>query len=272
MVTFQSSNVTNDILNHDVVETLGYFPVSMIHGTKNWEKDKSYIKMSDGNIMAFNDNETDKDKIYLLAKDRNKMQLLPFYAYEKHRYCGNLYNMSIRTIYQLASHLIGYMEYENRDIIELLVPEEYILESREKDNYLECLLSCIKKEWIVSILRFDSVVTEPVCSENALRYINEVYRTDTYTMCYGDEVVLDGHGKGFDIESCVCPTLLPDVVDMTIQRDYVQRDVWNQYKKYLYVLRHGLNISDMDKINPMYATEEMPSKLNLATIKAFEAL
>lgn len=38
LVTFQSSNVTNDILNHDVVETLGYFPVSMIHGTKNWRK------------------------------------------------------------------------------------------------------------------------------------------------------------------------------------------------------------------------------------------
>lgn len=272
LVTFQSCNVTNAILNHDVVETLSPFRVAMPHGVRNWEKDKSFIKMSDDSIMTFTDNESDKDKILLLAKDQKKMQLWPFYAYEKHMNCGNLYNMSIRTIYRLASHLMSYMGYANRDIIELLVPEEYILESREKDNYHECLLSCIKKEWVVSILRFDSVVTEPVCGENAFRYINEVYRIDSYLMCYGDEVVLDGHGKGFDIERCMRPALIPDVDDMTIQRDYVQRDVWNQYKKYLYVLRHGLNISDMPNVNPMHATVEMPDRLNLATIPAFEAL
>ncbi len=272
LVTFQSSNVTNAILKHDVVETLDCVGNSMPHGVRNWEKDKSYIKMSDGSIMTFTDNESDRDKIYLLAKDRNKMQLWPFYAYEKHMNCGKLYNMSIRTIYQLASHLMGYMGYENRDIIELLVPEGYILESRENDNYLECLLPCIKKEWVVSILRFDDYVAEPVYGENALRYINEVYRIDTYLMCYGDEVVLNGHGKGFDIEHCMRPALIPDVDDMSIQRDYVQSNVWNQYKKYLYVLRHGLNISDMPSVNLMHATVEMPTKLNLATIPAFEVL
>ena len=59
---------------------------------------------------------------------------------------------------------------------------------------------------------------------------------------------------------------------MTVQRDYVQREVWNQYKRYLYVLRHGLNISDMPNVSPMLATIEMPDRLNLDTIKAFEAL
>ena len=244
----------------------------MPHGVRNWEKDKSYIKMSDGSIMTFTDNESDRDKIYLLAKDRNKMNLWPFYAYEKHRYCGDLYNMSVRTVYRLASHFMGYMEYEGRDIIELVVPEEYILESQENDNCLECLLSCIKKEWVVSILRFDDYVAEPVHGENALRYTNAVYRIDTYLMCYGDEVVLNGHGKDFDIERCMCPALIPHVDDMSIQRDYVQSNVWDQYKKYLYVLRHGLNISDIPSVNLMHATVEMPTKLNLATIPAFEAL
>lgn len=272
LVTFQSSNVTYAIRNYGVIETLSPSRVGMPHGVRNWEKGKSYIKMSDGSIMTFADNESDADKIYRLAKDHGALQLWPFYAYEKHMNCGNCFNMSIRTIYRLTSHLMGYMGYTGRDIIELLVPEEYILESREKDNYLECLLPCIKKEWVVSILRFDSWVTEPVCGENALRYINEVHRIDSYLMCYGDEVVLDGHGKGFDIERCMRPSLIPDVDDMTIQRDYVQRDVWDQYKKYLYVLRHGLKISDMPNVNLMYATAEMPDKLNLATISAFEAL
>lgn len=244
----------------------------MPHGVRNWEKDKSYIKMSDGSIMTFTDNESDRDKIYLLAKDRNKMKVWPFYAYEKHRYCGDLYNMSVRTVYRLASHFMGYMEYEGRDIIELVVPEEYILESRENDNYLECLLPCIKKEWVVSILRFDDYVAEPVHGETALRYTNKVCRIDTYLMCYGDEVVLNGHGKDFDIERCMCPALIPHVDDMSIQRDYVQSNVWDQYKKYLYVLRHGLNISDIPSVNLMHATVEMPTKLNLATIPAFEAL
>lgn len=272
LVTFQSSNVTNAILRYDVVETLDYVENSTTFGVRNWEKDKSYIKMSDGSIMTFTDNESDRDKIYLLAKDRNKMKLWPFYAYEKHRYCGDLYNMSVRTVYRLASHFMGYMEYEGRDIIELVVPEEYILESRENDNYLECLLPCIKKEWVVSILRFDDYVAEPVHGETALRYTNKVCRIDTYLMCYGDEVVLNGHGKGFDIERCMCPALIPDVDDMSIQRDYVQSNVWDQYKKYLYVLRHGLNVSDMPSVNLMHATVEMPAKLNLATIPAFEAL
>ena len=269
LVTFQSSNVTNAILKYDVVETLDYVGNSMPHGVKNWEKDKSYIKMSDGSIMTFTDNESDRDKIYLLVKDRNKMQLWPFYAYEKHMNCGNLYNMSIRTIYQLASHLMGYMGYENRDIIELLVPEEYIIESRKNDNYLECLLPCIKKEWVVSILRFDDYVAEPVYGENALRYINEVYRTDTYRMCYGDDIILNGHGYGDNVEYCMSPSLLGRVDDVSIQRDYVQHNIWNLYKKYLYIVRHGLNINDIVSVDPRAATAEMPDKLNLATVHSF---
>ena len=57
LVTFQSSNVTNAILRYDVVETLDYVENSTTFGVRNWEKDKSYIKMSDGSIMTF----TDKD-------------------------------------------------------------------------------------------------------------------------------------------------------------------------------------------------------------------
>lgn len=272
LITFQSRDIVDTLLNRGVVETLTPWSWSVPHNIRRFDRDKSYLKMSDGSIETFTNAEQDKDKIYKLTKDDSKQQIWPFYAYEKHRYCGDLYNMSVRTVYRLASHFMGYMEYEGRDIIELVVPEEYILESRENDNYLECLLPCIKKEWVVSILRFDDYVAEPVHGENALRYKNEVYRTDTYLMCYGDEVVLDGHGEGFDIERCMCPALIPDVDDMSIQRDYVQSNVWNQYKKYLYVLRHGLNISDMPSVNLMHATVEMPTKLNLATIPAFEAL
>lgn len=271
LVTFQSRYITDSIINRGMVETLTPWRGSIPYGLRRFDRDKSYIKMSDGSIETFTDAEQDKDKIYKIAKDNRKEQIWPFCAYEKHRYCGDWYNMSIHTIYRLASHFMGYMGYEDRDIIELIVPEEYILESREDSNYLECVLRCIKKEWIVSILRFDDYVVEPVHGENALKYKNEVYRTDTYRMCYGNDIVLNGHGYGDDVEYCMSPCLLGRVDDVSIQRDYVQSKVWDLYKKYLYVIRHGLNINDIVKVTSTHATAEMPDKLNLVTIHSFES-
>lgn len=271
LVTFQSRYITDSIINRGMVETLTPWRGSIPYDLRRFDRDKSYIKMSDGSIETFTDAEQDKDKIYKIAKDNRKEQIWPFYAYEKHRYCGDWYNMSIRTIYRLASHFMGYMGYEDRDIIELTVPEECILESREDSNYIECLLQYIKKEWIVSILRFDDYVVEPVHGENALRYKNAVFRTDTYHMCYGDDIVLNGHGYGDNVEYCMSPSLLGKVDDISIQRDYVQSKVWDLYKKYLYVIRHGLNISDIIKVKSAHATAEMPDKLNLVTIHSFES-
>ena len=271
LVTFQDSRITDAILDRGWVETLSLGRGSVPYGIRRFDRDKYYIKLSDGSIEAFTDAEQDKDKMYKIAKDDGKHQIWPFYAYEKHKYCGDWYNMSVRTIYRLASHLIAYMGYETRDIIELVVPEEYILESRENDNYMECLLSCIKKEWVVSILRFDYYLTEPVCGENALMYKNYVYHDDTYRMCYGYDIVLNGHGRGDNVEYCMSPSLLSRVDDVSIQRDYVQRDVWTLYKKYLYIVRHGLSINDVVSVNPKDATAEMPDKLNLATVRSFES-
>lgn len=271
LVTFQSRHITDRIVNRGMVETLIPWRGSLPYDLRRFDRNKSYIKMSDGSIETFTDAEHDKDKIYKIAKDNRKEQIFPFYAYEKHRYCGDWYNMSIRTIYRLASHFMGYMGYEDRDIIELIVPEECILEFREDSNYLECLLPYIKKEWIVSILRFDDYVVESVHGENALRYKNEVYRTDTYRMCYGNDIVLNGHGYGDNVEYCMSPCLLGSVDDISIQRDYVQSKVWDLYKKYLYVIRHGLNINDIVKVKSTNATAEMPDKLNLVTIHSFES-
>ena len=271
LVTFQSRYITDSIISRGMVETLTPWRGSIPYDLRRFDRDKSYIKMSDGSIETFTDAEQDKDKIYKIAKDNKKEQIWPFYAYEEHRYCGDLYNMSLRTIYRMASHLFGYMGYEDRDIIELSVPEEYILESRSNDNYEECLLPYIKKEWVVSVLRFDNYVTEPVHGENALKYVNEVYRTDTYRMCYGNDIVLNGHGYGDNVEYCMSPQLLGRVSDVSIQRDYVQSDIWNLFKKYLYIIRHGLNMNDIVKVKLKDATAEMPDKLNLATISSFEA-
>lgn len=271
LVTFQSRYITDSIISRGMVETLTPWRGSIPYDLRRFDRDKSYIKMSDGNIETFTDAEHDKDKIYRIAKDERKEQIWPFYAYEKHMYCGDWYNMSVRIIYRLASHFVAYMGYEGRDIIELVVPEECILESREDSNYLECLLPYIKKEWIISILRFDDYIVEPVHGQNALRYKNEVYRTDTYHMCYGDDIVLNGHGYGDNVEYCMSPSLLGKVDDISIQRDYVQSKVWDLYKKYLYVIRHGLNISDIIKVKSAHATAEMPDKLNLVTIHSFES-
>lgn len=271
LVTFQSRYIVERIMGSGTAETLTPWRGSVPYGVRRFDRYKSYIRMSDGNIETFTDAEQDKDKIYKIAKDDKKEQIWPFYAYEEHRYCGDLYKMSLRTIYRMASHLFGYMGYEDRDIIELSVPEEYILESRSNDNYEECLLPYIKKEWVVSILRFDNYVTEPVHGENALKYVNEVYRTDTYRMCYGNDIVFNGHGYGDNVEYCMSPRLLGRVSDVSIQRDYVQSDIWNLFKKYLYIIRHGLNMSDIVKVKLKDATAEMPDKLNLATISSFEA-
>lgn len=271
LITFQSRDIVDTLLNRGVVETLTPWSWSVPHNIRRFDRDKSYLKMSDGSIETFTNAEQDKDKIYKLTKDDSKQQIWPFYTYEKHRYCNDWCNMSIRTIYWLASHFIGYMEYEGRDIIELTVPEEYILESRADDNYQECLLPYIKKEWVVSILRFDDYVIEPYGGETALRYVNEVYRTDTYRMCYGNDIVLSGHGYGDNVEYCMSPKLLDSVNDVSVQRDYVQLNVWNLYKKYLYIIRHGLNMNDIIKVNPKDATAEMPDKLNLATISSFRS-
>ena len=271
LVTFQSRYITDRLISQGVVETLSPWRGSVPYGVRRFDRDKSYIKMSDGSIETFTDAEQDQDKIYKLVKDDSKEQIWPFYAYEKHKYCGDWYNMSIRTIYRLATHFIAYMGYEGRDIIELVVPEECILACRSDSNYLECLLPYIKKEWIVSILRFDDYVIEPVHGENALRYKNEVYRTDTYRMCYGKDIVLNGHGYGDNVEYCMSPSLLGRVDDTSVQRDYVQSKVWDLYKKYLYIIRHGLNINDIVTVKSNYATAEMPDKLNLATIHSFES-
>ena len=271
LVTFQSRYVTDSIISRGMVETLTPWRGSIPYDLRRFDRNKSYIKMSDGSIETFTDAEQDKDKIYKIAKDNRKEQIWPFYAYEKHMYCGDWYNMSVRIIYRLASHFVAYMGYEGRDIIELAVPEECILESREDSNYLECLLPYIKKEWIVSILRFDDYVVEPVHGENALRYKNAVFRTDTYHMCYGNDIVLNGHGYGDNVEYCMSPCLLRSVDDISIQRDYVQSKVWDLYKKYLYVIRHGLNINDIIKVKSAHATAEMPDKLNLVTIHSFES-
>lgn len=83
LVTFQSRYITDRIVNQGMVETLSPWRVSVPYDVRRFDRDKSYIKMSDGSIETFTDVEQDKDKIYRIAKDEHKEQIWPFYAYEK---------------------------------------------------------------------------------------------------------------------------------------------------------------------------------------------
>lgn len=177
--------------------------------------------------------------------------------------------MSIYTIYHLASHFIGYMGYDLRDIIELEVPEDEILETRTTSGYEECLLPHIKKEWVVSILWFEDYVDDTVYGETSLMYKNEVFNLDTYRMCYGESILLSGHGYGDKVECCMSADLLDGVTDMSIQRDYVQPAVYMLFKKYLYALRHGLDFTEMKEIKGNVATIEMPDTLDKNRMLAF---
>lgn len=182
---------------------------------------------------------------------------------------GVLHNMSIYTIYTLSSHYMGALGFAEMDIVEVEVPESEVTILHTPVMGTEVYFERIKKEWVVSYLRFEDYVTEPVHHENALLYSNHVLRNDTYRMCYSPSVVFNGHGHGDCVECMRSSELLADVEDVSIQRDYVQEGLWKLFVKYVYAIKHGLKMNDIHTISYKTAHEMLPEKVDPALIVGF---
>lgn len=262
VVTFQTRDITDRLLLSGTVETLGG-----INSTKRLRthctNDLKYIK-ANGEVKAY-----DTEGLKSITDLNNVYRVFPFYAYHTHSYCGESCVMSIRIIYKLASYFMGFMDYSERDIIELEVPDEVIISVENIDGCEVVLLPRLEKEWLVSVLRFEDFVTETAYGENALLYRNEIYNTDTYRMCYSRNVVINGHGYGDILECCLSPDLLHNVSDVAIQREYVQTGVWNLFVKYLYAIHHRMPLSDIGKVRLLDARNELPEKIDTGMIAAF---
>ena len=267
LVTFQSRDVTSKLLGAGVIETLVPFSSNYIpHRLSHVETELQFVKIDSG-IIALKDG--DKDKYYEIHKSKIKERVYPFYAYKTHDYCGEPRNMSVATIYNLSSHFMGAMNFAERDIIELEVPVEYVTVEREKDSYVECLLPVMKKEWVVSILKFNRWISEACHKENALLYDNVVLREDTYRMCYSKDVVFNGHGKGDFLQCCLSSQMLKKVSDISIQRDYVQTHVFNAFVRYMSMIRYSLTIEDFTNIKQRHALTEMADTVDVKYIDSF---
>ena len=271
VVTFQSSEILDTILDKGIIATRGKLHVSSPKQLGFREDNITYIQVDNKTIQLDESNkDTDyHDALSEIHHGNEVWRIYPFYAYHKHRYCGDMCHMSIQLIYRLCSHFIGAMGFERRDIIELEVPDEYIMRKRNNGDYEDVVLPCIKREWLVSALRFADYTTEPVYGELALAYKNYVYHDGTYRMCYSNSVVFNGHGYGDELECFKSPDLLLKVSDKSIQEDYVQSGIWSLFVRYMYVIRHGMKMSEIASVNLRAARTEMPDKIDPAMIHAF---
>ena len=128
--------------------------------------------------------------------------LCPYAVYYMLLSAERSYYPTAEGIYYLSNYFFNHMGFEERDIIELEVPDEYFITGiADPDNNLTFLVSELRKEWVVSVLRFKEHITEPVHGELSLLYENEVYKVDTYHMCYSKDIVFNGHGYG-DCPEC----------------------------------------------------------------------
>lgn len=271
LVTFQSGDISNKLLQDGIIQTTTPFTSNYTpHRLSHIENGLQYVKIDDDRIVQLKDGDT--ERYYDIHNSKTKERLFPFYAYKQHMFCGDMRNMSVYTIYSLSSHFMGAMGFSRRDIIELDVPESAIILTRNAGDYVECVLPCIKKEWIVSILKFSKWVTEACHGENALLYNNFVYKEDTYRMCYSNNIVFNGHGKGDCVECALSSTMLDDITDISIQRDYVQTNVFNTFARYMSMIRYALTIDDLIDINGRNARAELSNVIDLKYIKSFSTV
>ena len=268
VVTFQDREITKTLLKNGLVETKLGFPCNSPARLRRTDYNKAIIQLND-KIITYDYDRNNIGIMYDVYKCKTPERIFPFYTYHKHSYCGDVCNMSVKTIYRLASHFIAYMTYDMRDIIELEVPDSEVFEYVSKQGYEECVLLRLKKEWLVSILHFKDYITEPARGENALYYENEVFDKSTYHMCYSNSIVLSGHGYGDMLEYCMSPKLIDNISDMSIQRDYVQNGIYQLFKKYVYLIRHNLNIADIVNVDTKAVNAETPKEINPSLIHSF---
>lgn len=268
VVTFQDSSVVKELLSKGGIQTL-------LKSNQEMPKKFSRVRNKPEFFLANGERVVkcvaDYSQLEYEIVSGNKIErIMPFYTYHKHRYCDEMRNMSIYTIYGLASHFMASCGYEGRSIIELDVPVKDIAHRIETDDLIECILTEIKKDWVVSVLSFSKFVTEPIHGENALLYRNEVYKEDTYRMCYSDTIVFNGHGKGDNVECCMSPFLFKKYGISEIQRDYVQPALWKLFAKYAYTVRHGLPVEEAVLVEEAVAINDMPDEFDNTLMFSFE--
>lgn len=278
VITFQEREVTNEILNKGIIETERMCWDSLnVHINYNDEYMKNIETCGYKRIPKKAELELTKEHVQLMREvnqyPRKYIHILPFYGYIEHSYCGYMQKISLRLIYNMYSHFGSALEYAGWDIIELDVPENELLEIRKVGNmngeYIECVMPYLKKEWIVSILKFKDIIEEPIMNENAYLYENEVLKSDVYHMCYSKDIVFTGHGRGDCIEYAMCNKLILST-DLDTMCGNVQSDIFRLFVKYCYIIRHNLGMEEVKNI-PKYSImkREMPNKLNKLDVEAF---
>ena len=268
VVTFQEPQVYRQLLKDGFVRTtaIGLSDVPAKY-KRHINLDKFYL-INDKDII--NTNGNNQPLIDAIRSGSKVNLIVPFCAYRRHTYLGEMHYMSIKTIYNLSSHFMGALGYESRDIIELDIPEDCIHILNVQDDYEEIVLPELRMEWVVSVLQFKDRVTEKYNGESALLYSNYVYNEDTYRMCYSDDVVFNGHGKGDKVEYMLSPSLPEGVVKTAILRDYVQSNIFDILVRYCYCLRHDLQVTTVTAVNMRDILVEMPDILNPEVIKSFD--
>ncbi len=271
VVTFQSRNVLEHILNDGIIETVSDMGSWGMRSLSGDSKGFVYLIIDSGRVRwNSNDSFEDHKKTDMaIVKSTRRDRVYPFYSYAWHEYCGTEHSMSLMLVYRLASYFIGTLEYDTRDIIELEVPDEEVLNMYKSPSSCICVLPYIKKEWLVSVLAFETYIDDCAYNENGQLYSNNVYREDTYRMCYSKDVILTGHGYGDDLFKCMSPELINGISKSAIQRDYVQPTVWAAFKVYCYMIRHGLRLSDLGQVKVKTATVEMPAEFDVRYIESF---
>lgn len=263
IVVFSRPYITQELLHKGIVERRFSY---VSHPPRTfYDEDNLIFRLDDGRTVICDSKDVDK----LIAYRVSTSEILePLHGIHSLLFCGEWCPMSVATIYRASTYFFSYLGLEGYDIIELEVPDEDILVTRQVANHKEVILARMKKKWVVSILHFKGYVNEPVCGENALYYRNEVLKNDTYHMCYSPDIVFNGHGHGDLIEYCMSPELV-DSGDVTVQEAYVQPEICNLFKRYWYCIVHGISIEDINSVPMSRVNKEIPNSVPEALIETF---
>ena len=100
VVTFQSSEILDTILDKGIIATRGKLHVSSPKQLGFREDNITYIQV-DNKIIQLDESNKDTDYHDALSEihhGNEVWRIYPFYAYHKHRYCGDMCHMSIQGI------------------------------------------------------------------------------------------------------------------------------------------------------------------------------
>lgn len=268
LVTFQSKSVLDEVCVKGRMQSA--YPLRQPLPAKftKVSDESSYFLVNKTQVITADKSSTELQN--LIVAGNVVEYIVPFRAYYMQRYCGELRHMSIQLIYKMASYFMGGLDFSERSIVELDVPREFIMFKRDDSQCVYYGLSELRQEWIVSRLDFVKWVTEVAHGENALLYKNTVLRDLNYHMCYSDDVILNGHGHGDNVDAMLSSELLPNVYDTAVLRDYIQPKLYNMLVGYLYIIRHNKSLADIVGINMRDAHAEMPMVIGQHQVKAFK--